>query len=102
MRSNKGTAAVRLTERDKKLMLKLASARWLTTSQAAKLCFPKTSKVVPQRRLRLMRQDRYIHSVQLNPMAESIHSLGPRGRELVIRLGWPNEIKLERKPPKES
>ena len=47
-----------------------------------------------------MRQDRYIHSVQLNPMAESIHSLGPRGKELVIRLGWPNMVKLERKPPR--
>ena len=47
-----------------------------------------------------MRQDRYIHSVQLNPMAESIHSLGSRGRELAIRLGWPNRIKLERKPPR--
>ncbi len=47
-----------------------------------------------------MRQDRYIHSVQLNPMAESIHSLGPRGKELTIRLGWRNRIKLERRPPK--
>ena len=91
---------MRVTARDKRLLVALASARWLSTSQVGALCFPNTSKVVPQRRLRLLRQGNFIHSVQANAMAESLHSLGPSGKQALIRLGWRHPIRLERKPPR--
>jgi hypothetical protein len=95
-------ADVRLTERDLELLVRLASARWLSTRQVGTLCFPGVTERVFQRRLRLLRASRYVHSYQTNPMAEALHTLGEKGKELLLERGWKREIRLERMPPKQS
>ena len=54
-------------------------ARWLTTTQVAALCFAGLTPEMARRRIRLLREARYIRSVQSNGMAEALHTLGPRG-----------------------
>lgn len=65
------------------MIMKLAVSRWLTTHQIARLCFAGLSAEMARRRIRLLREAGYIRSVQSNAMAEAIHTLGPRGRELL-------------------
>lgn len=81
-------------------MGKLAAARWLTTKQIAALCFSNVTVEMARRRLRLLREKRYIFSCRANQMVEALHSLGPKGREFLIGKGWRRPIRLERMPPK--
>jgi hypothetical protein len=74
---------MKVTERDRRVVTKLASARWLTTTQVAALCFAGLTPEMARRRIRLLRKAHYIRSVQSNGMAEALHTLGPRGRELL-------------------
>jgi hypothetical protein len=81
-------------------LAKLAAARWLTTRQIAALCFSAVSIEMARRRLRLLREARYIRSLRANQMAEALHTLGPRGRELLTEKGWEKAISVERRPPR--
>lgn len=92
--------SVRVTGRDRKTLSKLAAARWLTTRQLAALCFPGVSVEMARRRLRLLREACYVRSLQGNQMAEALHTLGPRGRELLMAKGWQVALPLERRPPR--
>ena len=74
---------MRLTDRDHRIIMKLAVSRWLTTRQIAALCFTGLSAEMARRRIRLLREAGYIRSVQTNAMAEALHTLGPPGRELL-------------------
>jgi hypothetical protein len=81
-----GTGApMRVTDRDRRMILKVAAARWLTTTQIAELCFSGLSLEMTRRRIRLLRDMRYLRSVRSSAMAEAIHALGPRGPELLGR-----------------
>lgn len=91
---------MRVTERDQKLLAGLAAARWLTTQQVKSLCFPEVTIEMARRRLRLLASESFVHSWRVNRMAEALHSLGANGRRLLVASGWAEEIRLERKPPK--
>jgi Replication-relaxation len=91
---------VRLMARDQRVLTKLAAARWLTTRQVAMLCFPGVTIEMARRRLRLLREARYIRSLRGNQMAESLHTLGIRGKELLMGQGCRKAITVERRPPR--
>src|SRR5438552_3375371 len=91
--------SMRITARDQKLLAKLAAARWLTTRQIAALCFPGVNIEMARRRLRLLRAARYVFSCRTNRMAETLHTLGPEGKEMLIERGWKRTISLARRPP---
>src|SRR5439155_15140840 len=91
---------MRLSVRDRKLLAKLAAARWLSTRQVAALLFSNVSLEMARRRLRLLVESRYVFSWQHNSMAEALHSLDVKGREFLKEKGWEFAIKLERVPPK--
>ena len=91
---------MRLTQRDRLLLGKLAQARWLTTTQVAELCFPEVSVEMARRRLRLLGKNHYVFSSQINQMAEALHSLGSAGRDVLVARGWQGTIRLERALPK--
>lgn len=91
---------VRVTKRDRRLLEELAAARWLSTRQVKALCFPAVTVEMARRRLRLLARGGLVHSWRSNRMAEALHSLGGGGRRLLLAAGWTEEIRLERKPPK--
>src|SRR5439155_6794192 len=91
---------MRLTARDRKLLLKLAAARWLSTKQVAALLFSNVTPEMARRRLRLLNEDRYVFSWQHNSMAEALHALDAKGKEFLKERGWGFPVKLERVPPK--
>ena len=91
---------MRVTVRDRKLLAKLAAARWLSTRQVAALLFSNVSLEMARRRLRLLCENRYAFSWQHNSMAEALHSLDVKGREFLKERGWEYAVKLERVPPK--
>jgi len=78
---------MRLTNRDRRLIMKIAAGRWLTTAQIAALCFRGVSLEMTRRRLRLLRMARYLRSSRAHEMAEAIHTLGPRGLEVASPQG---------------
>src|SRR5439155_5120408 len=91
---------MRLSVRDRKLLAKLAAARWLSTRQVAALLFSNVSLEMARRRLRLLCENRYVFSYQHNQMAEALHRLDAKGREFLKERGWEYAVKLERMPPK--
>jgi hypothetical protein len=92
--------SIRVTARDRRLLSKLAVARWLTTWQIAALCFPTVTIEMARRRVRLLRGARYIRSFQGNQMAEALHTLGPKGRGLLLTKGGQEAIPVVRRPPR--
>jgi hypothetical protein len=99
VRRNPGGAPMRVTERDRRLIVRLAAARWLTTAQIAALSFAGLTPEMARRRIRLLREARYIRTVQSNAMVEALHTLGPRGRELIGKQRA-ESTRLERAVPK--
>ena len=91
---------MRLTPRDRRLLLKLAAARWLSTKQVAALLFSNVTPEMARRRLRLLNEDRYVFSWQHNSMAEALHALDAKGKDFLKEKGWGFPVKLERVPPK--
>lgn len=91
---------MRITPRDQQLLAQLAAARWLTTRQIKALCFSTVTMEMARRRLRLLAHNGFVHAWRVNRMAEALHSLGPDGKRLLLRKGWAEELRLERKPPK--
>src|SRR5947208_10803615 len=78
---------VRLTERDRRMLVKCAVCRWLTTGQVKRLYFPETTLNAVQKRLRKLSEAGYLRSHQEHPTAEAIHTVGPRGKPLVEEKG---------------
>jgi hypothetical protein len=99
MRRYGGGAPMKVTDRDRRVVLKLAAARWLTTNQIAASCFAGLTPEMARRRIRLLREARYVRSVQSNAMAEGLHTLGTRGRELLSKERAEG-IRLEHALPK--
>ena len=90
---------MRLTARDRRILTKLAAARWLSTTQIASLCFPGVTVEMARRRLRLLAEEQYTVSRQVNQMAEALHTMGSKGKEWLVARGWQRPIRLERTPP---
>jgi hypothetical protein len=88
-----------VTLRDRRVVKKVAAARWLSTFQIAELCFHGLSPEMARRRIRLLRAERYLRSVRANAMAETMHTLGTRGREYLGREGTA-PIRVERTLPR--
>src|SRR2546427_413745 len=78
---------VRLTERDRRMLVKCAVCRWLTTDQIRRAYFPEASLNAVQKRLRKLAEAGYLRSYREHPTAEAIHALGPKGKPLVEQKG---------------
>src|ERR1043166_228020 len=92
---------MKLTERDGRLLAELGRFRWLSTGQIAGLLFAANHRTALDRRLRVLRKHRYVVSVRAHQMAEALHALGPKGREILLDRGWPGEIRLEKRVPRQ-
>jgi hypothetical protein len=93
--------AVKLTERDCKLFRELERCRWLSTRQIARLLFPANHVSAVHRRLRVLRQNRYVVSRRIHQMAEAVHTLGRTGRDVLLDGSASREIRLEKALPKQ-
>lgn len=91
---------MKVTPRDRILLLQLARLRWLSTGQIGRLVFPSSHESAIHRRLRILRKKRYIRSYRPSLMAEAVHTLGPNGRDLLTDGEHSVEIRLERVLPK--
>ena len=78
---------IRLTERDRRMLVKCAVCRWLTTDQLKRLYFPEATLNAVQKRLRKLSEAGYLRSHQEHLTAEAIHAVGPRGKPLVEEKG---------------
>src|SRR2546422_3484514 len=90
---------VRLTERDRRMLVKCAVCRWLTTDQIRRVYFPEASLNAVQKRLRKLAEAGYLRSYREHPTAEAIHALGPKGKPLVEEKGI--EVTLQAEIPKQ-
>jgi len=77
----------RLTERDERLLVKLAQCLWLTTAQIKRLYFPDGTLNAVQKRLRKLADDGYLRSHREHPTAEAVHAVGPKGKAAVEDKG---------------
>src|SRR3989441_12084343 len=88
-------AAVRLTDRDLRMLVKLAVCRWLATTQIQRLYFPKATLNAVQKRLRKLSDAGYLRSYREHPTAEAVHALGPKGKPLVEEKGIEAAVSAE-------
>jgi hypothetical protein len=79
--------ALRLTDRDMRMLAKCAICRWLTTDQIKRLYFPSATLNAVQKRLRKLSDAGYLRSWREHPTAESFHTVGPKGKALVEEKG---------------
>jgi Replication-relaxation len=91
--------APRATERDVRMLARLALCRWLTTAQIQRSYFPKASLNAVQKRLRKLSESGYVRSYREHPTAEAIHAVGPKGKPLVEEKGI--EVALGDEVPKQ-
>src|SRR5712692_8349853 len=91
--------AVRLTDRDLRMLVKLAVCRWLATAQIQRLYFPEATLNAVQKRLRKLSDDGYLRSHREHPTAEAIHAVGRKGKPLVEEKGI--EVTLTADVPKQ-
>jgi Replication-relaxation len=91
--------APRVTERDVRMLARLALCRWLTTAQIQRSYFPKASLNAVQKRLRKLSESGYVRSYREHPTAEAIHAVGPKGKPLVEEKGI--EVALGGEVPKQ-
>lgn len=78
---------VRLTDRDVRILARLAVARWLTTAQIHRAYFPEATLNAVQKRLRKLSDAGYLRSYREHPTAEAVHAVGPKGKTLVEEKG---------------
>ncbi len=78
---------LRLTERDRSLIVKCSLCRWLSTSQIQRLYFPRATVNAVQKRLRKLSDDGYLRCHRENQMSEAIYAVGPKGKPLVEGKG---------------
>src|SRR5437899_6661118 len=91
--------AVRPTDRDVRILTRLALARWLTTAQIQRLYFPEATLNAVQKRLRKLSDAGYLRSYREHPTSEAVHAVGPKGKPLVEEKGI--EITLTADVPKQ-
>jgi hypothetical protein len=84
---------MRLTTRDKELLRKIQSCRWLTTSQIRRVFFPDATLDAVRKRLRKLNESQYLHSFQAAPMSEMIHGVG-KPPKTIDHLVSVNQIRL--------
>jgi hypothetical protein len=80
--------AVRLTDRDMRMLVKCTVCRWLTTTQIKRLYFPKATLNAVQKRLRRLSEAGYVRTYREHPTSEAIHAVGPKGKPLVEEKGF--------------
>lgn len=85
----------RLTDRDLRMLVKIAICRWLTTGQIQRLYFPKASLNAVQKRLRKLADAGYLRSWREHPTAEAVHALGPKGKAVVAERGVEAPVSAE-------
>lgn len=78
---------VRLTNRDRSLMVKSSVCRWLSTTQIRRLFFPDATVNAVQKRLRKLGEAGYLRTYREDMMSESLHTAGPKGKPLVAEAG---------------
>jgi hypothetical protein len=89
----------RLTDRDLRLLVKLALCRWLTTAQIQRLYFPEATLNAVQKRMRKLADAGYLRSYREHPTAEAVHAVGPKGQPLAEEKGI--EVALAADVPKQ-
>src|SRR5437879_8211319 len=90
---------VRLTDRDVRILARLAVARWLATAQIQRLYFPEATLNAVQKRLRKLSDAGYLRSYREHPTSEAVHAVGPKGKPLVEEKGI--EVTLTADVPKQ-
>lgn len=88
---------VRITDRDVRLLVKCAAARWLTTGQIRRMFFPESTLDAVRKRLRKLADEGFLLSSQPHRMTEMLHGVGREGSALLATKGL--EIKVSRKMP---
>lgn len=89
----------RLTDRDVRILARLAVARWLTTAQIHRAYFPEATLNAVQKRLRKLSDSGYVRSCREHPTAEAVHAVGPKGKPLVEEKGI--EVALGEEVPRQ-
>ena len=82
---------VKLTDRDRDVLLALARFRLARTSQLYRYAFASTRRDTAATRLRRLFDSRHVSVVRSGPLAENLYRLGPVGRQVLlaeeVRLG---------------
>lgn len=91
--------AIRLGDRDLKVLAKCAKAQWLTTSQLQRLYFREVTPDAVRRSLRRLSASRYLTTYRENRMAEALHAVGPQGKLVLEARGIP--VDIHRAPPRQ-
>jgi hypothetical protein len=91
--------SIRISERDRRVMVKCAVARWLTTGQLQRFCFRGVSADAARKSLRRLTENGYLVTHREHSMAEAIHGLGPKGRVALAAKGFAAEA--PREPPRQ-
>jgi hypothetical protein len=91
--------SIRISERDRRVMVKCAVARWLTTGQLQRLCFRGVSADAARKSLRRLAENGYLVLHREHSMAEALHGLGPKGKAALAAKGFAAEA--SREPPRQ-
>src|SRR5947207_5398658 len=91
---------MKLTPRCNELFRLLRGARWLSTGQIHRRFFPGVSLDAARKRLRKHVETRHLVAYREHQMKEVLFTLGPEGKRVLEKFS-PEEIRLERKPPKQ-
>jgi hypothetical protein len=86
---------LRLTERDKALIAKCGICRWLSTTQIARLYFPRVSLNTVQKRLRKLADEGFLRTYREDLISEAIHTVGPKGRAVAQERGIDGAVPAE-------
>ncbi len=78
---------LRLTERDRALIVKCSLCRYLTTNQIQRFYFPHATVNAVQKRLRKLSEAGYLRIYREDLMSENFHSVGPKGKAIVEEKG---------------
>jgi hypothetical protein len=78
---------LRFTERDRKLIVKCAMCRWLTTTQIQRLYFGRATLNAVQKRLRKLAEEGYLRTHREQILSEALHTAGPKGRVVLEEEG---------------
>ena len=91
---------MKLTPRCTELFRLLRGARWLSTGQIHRRFFPSASLDAARKRLRKLVETRHLVAYREHHMKEVLFTLGPEGKRVLEEVSA-EEIRLERKPPKQ-
>lgn len=78
---------LRLTERDRALIIKCSLCRYLTTNQIQRFYFPRATGNAVQKRLWKLSEEGYLRIYREDLMSENFHSVGPTGKAIVEEKG---------------